>query len=153
MDIDHFIKIFSIPKYRKKLDKIILNFFGLKPIDLVNGYYESEYGNVLEFIITFNKQYLFKIVVYDTKNLFNCSKKFYLNFSLEKNDKGYTLLYPCYWEFYCNSCLSSYPHKKCIEWFASLFATTDYYEIKTILKHLRFHVFDRYKILMIIKNK
>lgn len=136
-NIDKFIKVFSKQEYRKKLDKIILNFFGLENKTIVNNCEIKENDIILEFLIFIDKNYVFKIIVKDYKHLFKTSKKFYINFSNNKFYKNYTLLYPCYWEFYCTTCLKSNYRKKQLETVASLFAVTTKKELKNILKDLK----------------
>lgn len=135
--IDTFIKIFEKENYRKKLDKIVLNFFGL---DGTNCLIEKDIKKedvILEFYVCIEKQMIFKIIIKDTKHLFKNSKKFYINFRIEDGNQNYILLYPCYWEFYCINCLKNKNHKKQLANIAALFAATNKKEIKSILKSLK----------------
>lgn len=137
ISIQTFIKIFSNEIYRKKLDKIILNFFGLETSNIISGNDIKKDDILLEFLIYINKQFIFKIIVKDINNLFNYSKKFYINFSYEDKKKNYILLYPCYWEFYCNDCLRNKSNQKLLTNFAALLASTNRNEIKSTLKSLK----------------
>lgn len=95
-----FMKIFSDMEYRKKLDKMVLNFFGLE-----NNYKENneiqKSDTILEFILLINTELTLKIIVKDTQNLFENSKKFYINLSYREVERHHELLMPCYWEIYC----------------------------------------------------
>lgn len=131
-----FLEIFKNEAYRKKLDKLLLNFFGISPKDIINS---NKIKNtvILEFIICIEKEVVMNILVVDTKNLFKYSKKFYINFCLKENTRNYLLIYPCYWEFYCQSCMKKKRHMKKIEVFASLFTITSRKEMKKTIKKLK----------------
>lgn len=137
INIEMFIKIFEQENYREKLDKIVLNFFGLDSTKCLIEKDIKKEDIILEFYVCVYKQVIFKIIVKDTKHLFKNSKKFYINFSEEDKNQNYMLLYPCYWEFYCSSCLNNKNHKKQLSNIASLFAATNKKEIKSILKALK----------------
>ena len=97
---DVFMKIFSNLEYRRKLDRIILNFFGLDNTKEENKPIEK--GEItLEFILLINTELTLKIKIKDTQNIFKSSKKFYINLSYRKVERYHELLMPCYWEIYC----------------------------------------------------
>ena len=137
INIETFIKIFEQESYRKKLDKIILNFFGLDSTKSLTEKNIKKEDIILEIFVCVDKQMIFKINVKDTKHLFKNSKKFYINFSQEDKNQNYMLIYPCYWEFYCSNCLNSRNHKKQLVNIAALFAATNKKEIKSVLRSLK----------------
>lgn len=141
---DVFIKIFQNTNYRIKLDKIILDFFGISPKDIIKEEILNDCEITLEFVICIEKQLVMKILVKDTKGLFRNSKKFYINFSGVNKIRSYQLVYPCYWEFYCQTCLKKGKIKKDIEYLAALLAATQSNDIKSLLKRLK--VFNKSEI-------
>ena len=149
INIDTFIKIFQNKKYREKLDKIILNFFGLETTNKLENYKEKNSDKKLEFIVFINRIYILKIIIKDTQNLFNYSKKFYINFSYEENNKTYRLLYPCYWEFYCLKCLKEKRKLKDLEKIGALLATEKRKTAEQILKEIK--IFNKNEINDIMK--
>ena len=135
--IEKFVKIFNNKKYRKKLDKIILNFFGLENnMKMECNQNNDEYVN-LEITLFLDRLYLLKIIVKDTKSLFKTSKKFYINLSYKKAQKNHKLIYPCYWEFYYNVCSKSNIRKRRIETLAALFGAVNKKEVKMLLNELK----------------
>lgn len=134
---ENFIKIFSNPIYRKKLDKIILNFFGLE-----NTIVEEEKNNIendilLEFILLINTEYTLKIIVKDTKKLFKTSKKFYINLSYREVEKHHELLMPGYWEIYCRYAYENQKETPKLLLIAALFYCTTTKEAEKILIKLK----------------
>lgn len=150
INIDIFLGIFQNPNYRRKLDEIILNFFGIVPQDIIEINNLNHYKVTLEFIICIEKKIVMKIAVKDTKNLFKQSKKFFINFSLEAKNRSYQLLYPCYWEFYCNNCVVNRKLKYNIEILASLLAITKRKKLKKSLKKIK--IFTKKEIKDIMKK-
>ncbi len=133
---DLFIKIFENPKYRKKLDKMILNFFGLDTNKQEESESITEDDVVLEFILFINTEYILKIIVKDTKKLFTTSKKFYINLSYREVEKYHELLMPCYWEIYCPYSLKHLKKQPKLILIAALLSCKDKTEIEMILKEL-----------------
>ena len=152
INIDTFIEIFNNLNYRRKLDKIILNFFGLdNQIAYENNKVDT--NTFLNIIVFINKQYIFTIRVNDTKKILNHSKNFYINFSLEQKNRNYELLYPCYWQFYCYHCIKD-NNKKTIEDLAALLAINNLKDILKFLKHQKIFNEEEIKnIINIIKKK
>lgn len=142
-----FIKIFQNPIYRQKLDKIILNFFGLDTCKPENSNFSQE-DILLEFLLFIDKKYVLKIIVKDTKKLFQTSKKFYINISYTNKQRYHQLIMPCYWEFYCLYSLKIINKSKPFSLICALFAcqTTD--EIKFVLKQTK--IFNKAEIRDII---
>ncbi len=133
-----FLKIFKNEQYRFKLDKIILNFFGLNNNFAINNPNKKHDNIYLEFNVFINKQFVFKIKVLDNQNLFATSKQFYINFSYEKSHKNYFLIYPNYWEFYCFNCLKNQCHSKKIEILGAILASSNQDEIENLLYKLKY---------------
>lgn len=144
-----FLRIFQNPIYRKKLDIIILDFFGMSPMDIEKPI-KSEKCVILEFIICIEKQKVMNISIVDTKHIFENSKKFYINFCLKDKNRSYVLLYPCYWEFYCGACARKTRKMKNIELFAAILAMTEKAEIKKAIKKLK--IFHKQEINDIMKK-
>lgn len=134
--VEEFIQVFKNKEYRKKLDNIILEFFGLENTNSLNEIKNEKGGIYLEFIIFIEKQYITEIIVKDTKKLFSYSKKFYINFSFKASKRNYILLYPCYWEIYCKKCLHSKKYTKRLEILGALLAAQRKVEIKPLLTQL-----------------
>lgn len=144
-----FIKIFENMDYRRKLDKIILNFFGLDTnieTELING----ETVNLLEFIVMINKEQILKIIVKDTKKLFTTSKKIYINFSFINKGKYHELLMPCYWEIYCPYALKYLKNKPSLLLLAAFLACNNLQDVQKILRRLK--VFSKKEIEDILKK-
>ena len=140
-----FIQIFKEEQYRKKLDKIILNFFGLENNLETTEKEINQSTNKLEFII-----FIDNIIILDKYHLFQDTKKFYLNFTLQENIRNYMLVYPCYWEIYCTNCLKRKKYKKEIEILGALLAATSIEEITKLLQLL--HLFNDKEIKDIINK-
>jgi hypothetical protein len=154
VDIDTFIKIFNNQKYRKKLDKIILNFFGLDNNIAINDEDINKKEVTLEFYILIDKQFIFKIKIIDKERIFKEPKKFYLNFSHQDSNKPYYLLYPCYWEIYCNYCLKNKNKTKPITLLAALLSSKKICEIKLILNKMKvFNYSEMNDIINMIDSK
>ncbi len=145
-----FIKIFENENYRQKLDKIILNFFGLENYREENSSFIPNHDITLEIILFINTEYLLKIIVKDTKNLFQQSHKFYLNISYQCVDKYFVLLIPCYWEIYCQYSLRYLKNKPKLILIAALFACKDMKDISKILSKLK--VFQKSEITDILNK-
>ncbi len=149
-----FIKIFENKEFRQKLDKIILNFFGLEANTIIKREDKKLNKNVLEFVLFINTELTLKIRVLDDKNLFTTSKTFYINISFREVSKYHALLIPCYWEIYSPY---SYAHQKTnpkLILIAALFSCTKKEEIQKILQKLEeFTEEEITTILEIIENK
>lgn len=152
IDINVFIKIFSCKEYRKKLDQIILNFFGLENKNkIANALFYKEQVS-LEIIVFINKSYILKIVIKDNKSLFKENKKFYINFSYEKTKRNYVLRYPCYWEFYCENCMKSKKYKD-LEYVAAILYAQNLKQIEKLFNRITvFKKSEIKNIINIIKN-
>ena len=94
-----FMMIFSKDVYRRKLDTLLLNFFGLEASTLTEKE-TMEDANTIEFILLLNTEKLLSIMVKDTKHLFHSSKKIYINLSYREVQKHFEVLIPCYYEIY-----------------------------------------------------
>lgn len=129
-----FIKIFSKKEYRKKLDKIILNFFGLEANTILKKNEIPVEKNILEFLLFINTELTLKIKVLDNQNLFTTSKTFYINISFRNVKKYHELLRPCYWEIYSLYAFRFPKNNPKLVLIAALFSCTKKEEIKSILK-------------------
>ena len=145
---DIFIKIFKRENYRKKLDEIILNFFGLTTHSNDNSFISYKKCVSLEFIVFINTEYVLKIVVKDTKNLFKTPKKFYINLSYSQVDRHHTLLMPCYWEIYCPYCLKKLKNNPQILLIAALLYCKTKEEVKNVLNKIK--IFNKTEIANIM---
>lgn len=131
-----FLTIFEEEEYRHKLDKIILNFFGLETSNQLNENNIASEDVVIKFVFMLNTESLLNIVVKDTKKIFNHSKTFYINFSYREVEKYHVLLIPCYWEVYIPYCYKNKKSKNQIYLLANLFYCEKESKIKLILKKL-----------------
>lgn len=151
---EKFREIFKKPMYRKKLDKMILNFFGLEANQKEDVLKITNEDVLLEFIVMINTDYLLKIIVKDTKKMFTTSKKFYLNFSFQKVKKYHELLMPCYWEIYCPYALENKKKNPKLLLIASLLACKNIQEVTEILEELKvFQKKEIEEILNIVENE
>ena len=131
-----FIKIFENKILRKKLDKIILHFFGLEANTILKDKEIKPKENILKFILFINTELTLKIKILDDQNLFTTSKTFYINISFREVPKYHALLMPCYWEIYSPY---AYQHQKTnpkLILIAALFSCTKKEEIQKILQKL-----------------
>ena len=148
-----FITIFSNLKYRHKLDKIVLNFFGLDTNEEISLNEITKEDITINIMLMINTEEILNIIVRDTKNLFNSSKNFYINFSYREVDKYHELLMPGYWEVYIPY---SYKHLKenpKLLLIAALLYCENLQEVKNILKNLQmFNKNDIENILKIINQ-
>ena len=108
ININTFKKIFSISKYRRKLDKIILDFYGLslKKVTQKKTCENDDEVTIL-IIVMINTEVILKIIVKDVYNVLNQSKTFYINFSFREVCKSHELIIPCYWEIYIPYCFEN----------------------------------------------
>ncbi len=144
-----FLKIFEKEEYRYKLDKIILNFFGLDAKTKIEESKMQKEDTILRFVFMVNTEIVLNIHVQDTKKLFSSSKVFYINLSYREVEKYHELLIPCYWEMYISYC---YQHQKEIPsliLIAALFNCETREEIEKILEKLK--VFDKKEIENILQ--
>lgn len=132
-----FINIFKNEKYRYKLDKIILNFFGLDAKTKVEENEIKEEDTVLRFIMMINTEVVLKINVKDTKKLFSSSKTFYINLSYREVEKYHELLIPCYWEIYIPFCFKNLKANPKLLLISALFYCETEEEIQKILEKLK----------------
>ncbi len=134
---DIFIKIFNNLNYRQKLDKIILNFFGLDNniSEGIETFLESDI--IIEFILFINKEYALNIIIKDTKKIFKSSKKFFINLSYREVNKYYELLMPRYWEIYCPYSLKYLKNNPKLLLVAALFSCKNINKVKKILHKLK----------------
>lgn len=146
---DIFMKIFSNLEYRKKLDKIILNFFGLDNTKIENQEEIKDGDILLEFTLLLNTEKILKIIIKDTKKMFKASKKFYLNFSYREVEQYHVLLIPCYWEIYCKYAKKYIKKHPKIYLIAALLECTTKEEVKFILNKME--VFTKKEIKDIMK--
>lgn len=133
---EQFLKIFENPNYRQRLDKIILNFFGLDANIPLSSYNNSKNVILLEFILFINTEYVLKIVVEDKEKIFKRSRSFYINLSFREVLRHHQLLMPCYWEIYCEYSLKHLKKEPKILLIAALLSCRDMKEIREILKML-----------------
>lgn len=149
-----FVDIFSNPILRQKLDKIILNFFGLENTKIKEKEKVDSADKIIEFNFLINTEFILKIVVVDKQKLFENSKKFYLNLSYRKVKKYYALLIPCFWEIYIPYTFKNKKNKATIYLISSLFYASTIEEIKNILNKIKdFTVEEKKNIIKIIKEK
>lgn len=146
---DVFMKIFMDLEYRRKLDKIILNFFGLENTLVEENSTRKEEEVLLEFILLINTEYTLKIIVKDTQQLFKNSKKFYINLSYRKVERYHELLMPGYWEIYCPYAYKKIKENPQLLLIAALFYCSTNQEIEEILKKLK--VFNNQEIEKILE--
>ncbi len=149
-----FIEIFQDRNYRRKLDKMILNFFGLEnTIEEESNKIENE-DIFLEFVLLINTEYTLKIIVKDTKHLFKNSKKFYINLSYRDVEKYHELLMPGYWEIYCPYSYKNQKETPKLLLIAALFYCDTSKEIEKILKKCQtFSAIEIKNILSIVEEE
>lgn len=132
-----FLKIFSNPVYRLKLDHIILDFWGFDTNRKIFTSIDILHDVILEFNVLLENNLLFRIRLKDTKNLFQSSKQFYLNFSLKYTEKSHELVIPHFWNIYChNKKRTNNPHKLVLQ-FANIFQAKTLTELNLILTKLK----------------
>lgn len=150
ININTFKKIFSISKYRRKLDKIILDFYGLslKKVTQKKTCENDDEVTIL-IIVMINTEVILKIIVKDVYNVLNQSKTFYINFSFREVCKSHELIIPCYWEIYIPYCLKNLKENPKICLIAALLYCTKTEEIELILRQLK--MFNKKDIENIIK--
>ena len=144
-----FIDIFSNLEYRRKLDRIILNFFGLDTNEEVEANEISNENITLNIMLMINTEEVLNIVVRDTKKLFNTSKNFYINFSFREVDKYHELLMPGYWEVYIPYSYKHLKENSKLVLIAALLYCNELKEVKNILKKLK--IFNKNEIENILK--
>ncbi len=145
---EKFKELFSNIEYRRKLDQVILNFFGLdttKPLNEEENFTNSIF---LEFILFINTEYILKISVKDTQKLFNHSKQFYINISFREVERYHQLLMPCFWEIYSPYSLKNLNNNK-LYLIAALLSANNMKEIEYIL--FKLHIFSKVEIANIIE--
>ena len=148
-----FMAIFKNENYRKKLDQIILNFFGLDSSLAIKRNEIKETDITIEIIVMLNTEITFTILVKDTQSFLQASKKFYLNLSYREVEKYYDLLIPCYWEVYIPYAYHHIKNTPKIILLASLFFCESSRKFKSILKKLEiFNQREIEEILKIIKK-
>lgn len=148
-----FLEIFQKEEYRKKLDKIILNFFGLDTNERITEEELEKEEVTIEIVFMINTEKVLNIFVKDKKLILNHSKKFYLNLSFREVEKHYELLIPCYWEIYIPYCYQELNNKKILLLFAALFYCETPKKVKSILKKIKIFTKEEIeKILTIIKK-
>lgn len=135
--LKNFYIIFSHSKYRQKLDKIILEFFGLTPKKEKEIILKNAKIPILEFNILYNNIFLFNILVKDNKKLFSSSKRFYLNFSSITKKRSFELIMPCYWNIYYKYKSPNILEEKKLIQFAKFFAIKNKTELKKFLTDLK----------------
>lgn len=145
-----FFTIFKNKNYRYKLDKIILNFFGLDTINEINEKKNAIESVTLKFVVMLNTEILLNIIVKDTKNLFQNSKIFYINLSYREVEKYHELLIPCYWEIYIPYSFQYLKKDPKLVLFSALFYCENKDEIKEILGMLK--TFTKKEIKEILKR-
>ncbi len=148
-----FIEIFSNPTYRRKLDRIILNFFGIEnTIEEQNTLKDEDI--LLEFILLINTEYTLKIIVKDTQFLFKESKKFYINLSYRKGKQTHELLMPGYWEIYCPYVYTHRNKNPKLFLIAALFSCETLEEIEKLFEKMEVFSKEEIKqILFIVKEE
>lgn len=134
---DTFINIFKNEEYRYKLDKMILNFFGLEAETKVEESQIKKEDTILRFIFMVNTEVVLKINVKDTKKLFSSSKTFYINLSYREVEKYHELLIPCYWEIYIPFCYHHIKTTPKLLLIAALFYCKTQEEVQEILEKLK----------------
>ena len=148
---EKFIKIFENPLYRQKLDKIILNFFGLEANKQIKINANENKSVLLEFIVFVNTEYLLKIIVEDKEELFKENRKFYINISFREVNKYHELLMPCYWEIYSLYSLKYKKNNPQLVLIAALFSCELEEEVRMILNKL--NIFNEEEIANIMNTK
>ncbi len=143
-----FINIFKNEGYRYKLDKIILNFFGLDAETKVEESQIKKEDTILKFIFMVNTEVVLNINVKDTKKLFTSSKIFYINLSYREVEKYHELLIPCYWEIYIPFCYRFLKPTPKLLLIAALFYCETQEEAQKILEKLK--VFNQKEIQNIL---
>lgn len=144
-----FMDIFKNEEYRYKLDKMILNFFGLEAEQKIREKEIKKENVILKFVFMINTEVVLNINIKDTKRLFSSSKIFYLNLSYREVEKYHELLIPCYWEIYIPYCYSYLKERpKLLLLTALLYCETEE-EVKEILKKLK--IFTKVEIEDILK--
>lgn len=132
-----FINIFKNEEYRYKLDKMILNFFGLEAETKVEESQIKKEDTILRFIFMINTEVVLKINVKDTKKLFSSSKTFYINLSYREVEKYHELLIPCYWEIYIPFCYQHIKTTPKLLLIAALFYCETEEEVQKVLEKLK----------------
>ncbi len=145
-----FLSIFEQENYRYKLDKIILNFFGLEAENIREKNIISNKAVLLKFILMINTEKVLEILIEDTKKLFQMSKIFYINISFREVEKYHELLLPCYWEIYVPYSYQHLKEKPKLILFVALFYCEQKKEIQEILKKLK--IFHKSEIQNILKK-
>ena len=134
--IEKFTKIFQKMEYRKKLDQILLNFFGLTNSYALKSEQTQTCDITIEIILMINTEKILSILVIDTKKILKESKKFYINLSYRQVESYYTLLIPCFWEIYIPFSKEHLKNKPQILLIAALLFCTTEKEIIQILKRI-----------------
>lgn len=148
-----FLTIFRNEIFRYKLDKIILNFFGLEVSNKVEEHEIKKEDIILNFIFMINTEVVLKISVKDTKKLFFSSKNFYLNLSYREVEKYHELLIPCYWELYIPYCHQYLKEKPKLLLIVALFYCETIEEVKEILEKLKIFTKKEKKDILKIVSK
>ena len=148
-----FLEIFSKQNYRRKLDQILLSFFGLEASKAIEENEIEERDITIEIILMINTEKVCSILIKDTQLLLKASKKIYLNLSYREVNKHYELLIPCYFEVYIPY---SYKHLKedsPLFLLAGLFYCESLSKTKSLLKKIKiFNNAEIEDILKIIKK-
>lgn len=151
INTDKFIQIFERKHLRTKLDKLILNFYGLENNKQIENSRISKAKITLTFHVYINEKLIFKIQIVDTRKLFDSSKNFYIHFTYENIEKNYNLVMPCYWEFYCLYCRNNYTKHKPITILAAMLACEKIEEVQQLLIQIKiFNEDDIEEILAIL---
>lgn len=150
INIDKFIQIFEHKHLRIKLDKLILNFYGLENNQPLNKEKNANIKVTLTFHIYIDETFIFKIQIIDIRKLFDCSKNFYIHFTYEKIEKNYNLIMPCYWEFYCLYCRNNYSKYKPITILAAMLACEKIEEVQQLLIQIKIFNEDEIKEILSI---
>ncbi len=132
---EKYIKFLQDKNNRKRIDKAILEFFGLDTKYIIPLSDIKDNSIILEFFIMLNEEFLFKIKVLDSKNLFKESKQFFLNFCNKHSKRKFTLVLPCYWEIYYHNCKENNNNKKILD-FANIFNYQKESEIINAIKKI-----------------
>lgn len=95
-----FMDIFKDKELRYKLDKMILEFFGLDNSKVINNK-DIEEDKIIEFVVLINTEIVLRIKVIDNKELFKTFRSILINFSYLDVDKHYEILMPGFIDIYC----------------------------------------------------
>ncbi len=143
-----FYSIFSNSQYREKFDFLLLEFFGIEHVRVINKEEVKTEDVTLSFVVFLNTEELLTLVVVDTKPYFQSSKTFYINFSYQQVESYFAYLLPGYLEIYCPYAYYHPSRKKRFLIFSGLFFARNEREVQKIFRKL--HLFSEEEIKEIL---